>query len=71
MIRGIIIYIIIVGGEYNTLQKDFCETIVRETTINVSLFIVTELMPYLVIFILNFNNFRQQEKRNQYIESRY
>lgn len=67
MIKNIIIYEIIVT-DIEKFDHFFCSSNFKEAIINIGYCIIAVLMPYLVIFFLNYKNFSQMDLQDKYIE---
>lgn len=71
--RNLIIFSMITDDEADEDQIGMwlCETNFRMALFNAMCDILTELMPYCIIFVLNFNNFREIDKHEQYLIQQY
>lgn len=64
-VRNIILYVMITDikeGKSSKAYDFFCKSNLHMSMFNAATFILTELVPYTVIFWLNFRNFRTIEK---------
>ena len=52
----------------NRLYNFFCVDTLRLTIFNIGTFTLTELIPYLIIFCLNYHNFREMPKAEDYMK---
>ena len=71
--RNSLIFSMIVGdsADEDKLGMWLCETNFRMALFNAMCDILTELIPYCIIFVLNFNNFREIDKHEQYLIQQY
>ena len=56
--------------ESHRLVEFFCVSNIRLSLFNIGTFTLTELIPYWIIFFLNFRNFRQMDKADQYLKEK-
>ena len=59
-----------VDDEEEKIHKIWCSTNFDISVFNIICYIITELIPYIVIFVLNFNNFKQMNRQKEFTESR-
>ena len=73
VLRNILIFSMITGGvgAEDKVGLWLCKTNFRMALFNAICDIFTELTPYCIIFVLNFNNFREIEKHEQIILQQY
>ena len=73
VVRNLAIFYFLENEEENTdsrLHEIWCSSNFNISLFNIGCYIVTELIPYLIIFILNFNNFRTIGKQDNFTKSR-
>ena len=70
VLRNVISFeILSLKSPQDKMEQWLCETNLRLLLFNIECSFLTELLPYMIIFCLNFRNFRQMERNQQRVGS--
>lgn len=52
------------------MRSFFCQSNFMMSLFNIATWLLTELIPYTIIFCLNLSNFRQMSKQDDYVQDK-
>ena len=71
-IRNVIVFDLVTGSDDDDdFVEWLCQKNFRMALFNLICDVLTELIPYCIIFILNFNNFREIDKHEQLLRKQF
>ena len=59
------------NGHFDAVNLIFCNSNFAMSINNICTWAVTELIPYVIIFSLNFGNFSQIDRQDEYMEEQF
>ena len=69
--RNAIVFQLTTTQGVGKLGDFFCTSNFRQSMVNIITFLITEWLPYLVIFILNYKNFNTMDEQDKFMKKKY
>ena len=70
-VRNFFVFSLVTGDDSSDFVVWLCDKNFRMALFNLICDVLTELIPYCIIFILNFNNFREIDKHEQLLRKQF